>query len=404
MSERGIVVVGASLAGLRAVETLRREGYEGRLALVGAEPHAPYDRPPLSKQLLAGEWDAERIAFHGGDLSGLELDLRLGVRATGLDAAARELALEGGETLGFDSLVIATGAAPRQLGGAPALEGIHPLRTLDDALAVRAAFERGARVAVIGGGFIGAEVAATARGRGLDVTVVEALELPLVHALGPEMAAVCAGLHRDHGVDLRTGALVTGIEGGSRVERLVLADGSHVEADVVVVAVGVSPQTGWLASSGLTIDDGVVCDATGFTGLPGVYAAGDVARWHSPLYGEALRIEHWTSAAEQGAAAARALLAGPADARPLESVPFFWSDQYDAKIQFAGLGRGADEVRIVHGSVEERRFVAAYGRAGRLVGALALSSARQLMGYRRLVARGATMDEALAHAAAAAGA
>ncbi|MEA2254842.1 MAG: hypothetical protein QOG35_887 [Solirubrobacteraceae bacterium] len=399
MTPKGVVVVGASLAGLRTAEALRREGYVGPLSLIGAESHAPYDRPPLSKQLLSGAWTQDRLFFRDGDLAALDLDLRLGVSATALDLHAREVALDDGTAAPFDALVVATGAAPRTLPGAAGLDGVHRLRTLDDAVAVRDAFERRPRVAVVGAGFIGAEVAATARGRGLEVTVIEALSLPLVHALGPEMGAACARLHVDRGVDLRCGVTVTAFEGAGRLERLVLSDGSRVDADLAIVAVGVTPETAWLAASGLALDDGIVCDATGATSAPGVYAAGDVAQWHSPLFGHPLRVEHWTNAAEQGATVARSILAGPAEAQPLVSVPFFWSEQYETTIQFAGVSRHADEVRVVHGSADEERFVAVYGRGGRLVGALAFSAPRLLMEYRRLIAASATLDEAVAHAA-----
>jgi NADPH-dependent 2,4-dienoyl-CoA reductase/sulfur reductase-like enzyme len=398
MAPRKIVVVGASLAGLRAVETLRRDGYDGKLALVGAEEHLPYDRPPLSKQLLSGEWELERVRLASNGLGALELDLHLGQRATELDLHAREVVLAGGARLAFDAAILATGASPRMLPDVPALEGIHVLRTLDDSLAIRDAFDQGARVAVVGAGFIGAEVAATARGRGLAVTVLEALPLPLIRGLGPELAGVCARLHLDHGVDLRCDVTVDAFEGDGRVERLVLSDGSRIDVDVVVIGVGVRPETGWLEGSGLMITDGVVCDAT-CAAAPGVYAAGDVARWYNPLFGEEMRVEHWTNAAEQGVAAARAVLAGPSKAKPFAPVPFFWSDQYDTKIQFVGRSRPDDEVRVVHGSPDEGRFVAIYGREGRLSGALAFTWPRLLMGYRRLLAESATWDAALAHAA-----
>jgi NADPH-dependent 2,4-dienoyl-CoA reductase/sulfur reductase-like enzyme len=277
---------------------------------------------------------------------------------------------------------------------------MHVLRTLDDCLAIRAGLESGARVAVIGAGFIGAEVAASARERGLDVTLIEALPVPLVRGLGPAMGAACARLHTAHGVSLRCGVTVDSVEGSERVERLQLSDGTSVDADLVVVGVGVAPETGWLESSGLGLSDGVVCDATCAASAPGVYAAGDVARWYNPLFEERMRVEHWTNAAEQGVAAARSVLTGPAGAQPFAPVPFFWSDQYETKIQFVGRSRPDDEVRVVHGSVEDGRFVALYGRAGRLVGALAFSWPRLLMQYRGLLSRSATWDEAVEHAAA----
>ena len=385
-----IVIVGASLAGLRAAESLRREGYDGSLALVGAEPHLPYDRPPLSKELLQGKWGVERTPLRKqGSYDELELDLRLGRRAVALDPAARRLELDDGSALGFDGLVIATGAAPRPLPGAPALAGVHVLRSLDDALAIREELGRSPRVAVVGAGFIGGEVAASCRARGLEVTLIEALPVPLAGVLGERFGNLCADIHRDHGVDLRCGVGVAALEGADRVERVALSDGSKLAADLVIVGIGVVPVTDWLASSGLRIDDGVVCDERCFA-APGIVAAGDVARWHNPRFDESMRVEHWTNAVEQGTHAARALLSGPDTAESYAPVPFFWSDQYDVKLQHAGRPRPDDEIRIATGSVEERRFVALYGRAGRLTGVLAMNRARQMMEYRRQLRDGAS--------------
>jgi NADPH-dependent 2,4-dienoyl-CoA reductase/sulfur reductase-like enzyme len=396
-----VAVVGASLAGLRAVETFRREGFDGRLVLVGAEPEMPYDRPPLSKDFLAGESDLDRLALRRTPYEELDLDLRLGTRADALDLGARELALDSGERLAFDGLVIATGATPRRLPGTPDLPGIFVLRTLADAVALRAALADGPRVVVVGAGFIGSEVAATSRGRGLDVTVLEALPAPLVRGLGEVLGTVCGELHRDHGVDLRLGVGVAGFEGDGRVERVRLDDGSTVDADVVVVGVGVAPATDWLAGSGLTIDNGVVCDAT-LLAAPGVVCAGDVTRWPNPRFGgELMRLEHWTNATEQGVAAARRLLHGDGAApEPFAPVPLVWSDQYDRKIQTVGSFRGDDEMQVVHGSLAERRFTAVFGRAGRLVGALAFSMPAKVMQYRRLIADDTGFDDALASARA----
>jgi NADPH-dependent 2,4-dienoyl-CoA reductase/sulfur reductase-like enzyme len=347
--------------------------------------------------VLAGEWDTDRTILRPpSDYEPLALDLRLGRRATALDLDARAVALDDGERVAFDGLVIATGASPRLLPGTPDLEGLHVLRTLDDCLTIRAALEAKPRVVVVGAGFIGSEVAATCRGRGLDVTVLEALPVPLGRALGDEMGAACGELHRDHGVDLRVNASVAGFEGSGRVERVRLGDGSTVDADLVVIGVGVAPETAWLEGSGLELGNGVVCDAACFASAPGVVAAGDVARWRNPLFGADMRVEHWTNAAEQGTAAAQALLAG-AGAEPFAPVPYFWSDQYDAKIQFVGVAAPDDELRVVHGSVAERRFVAIYGRAGRIVGALAISRPRLLMAYRRMIADRASWEAALAY-------
>jgi 3-phenylpropionate/trans-cinnamate dioxygenase ferredoxin reductase component len=394
-----IVVVGASLAGLRATEALRREGFDGRLSLVGAEPHLPYDRPPLSKEVLAGERDPAEIELRRQGLDDLVLDLHLGRRATALDAGARSVTLDNGTRLDGDGVVIATGASARQLPGTPPLAGIHTLRTLDDCQAIRTALDARPRVVVVGAGFIGSEVAATCRGRGLDVTVLEALAQPMVRGLGPVIGAVCGELHRDHGVDLRLGTAVEGFEGADRVERVRLGDGSAIDADLVVVGVGVAPETQWLEGSGLRLEDGVVCDETGLA-APGVVAAGDVARWPNPLFdGELMRLEHWTNAGEQAVHVAKRLLAGDGPGEAFAPVPFVWSDQYDVKIQTVGRVRGDDEVVIAHGSLEERRFVALFGRDGRLRGALGFSRPRHVMQYRRLLAERASWDDALARAA-----
>jgi 3-phenylpropionate/trans-cinnamate dioxygenase ferredoxin reductase subunit len=390
-----IVVVGAALAGLRAAEELRVAGYGGRLVMVGAEPHRPYDRPPLSKQLLAGEWEPEQTALRVQPDDDLDLDWRLGCRAAALDVAERAVILGHGERVHFSGAVLATGAIPRTLPDTPPLAGIHVLRTLDDCLALRAELEHNPRVVVVGAGFIGAEVAATCRGRGLDVTVLEALPSPMVRGLGPLLGDALGALHRDHGVDLRLRTGVAGFEGSTRVERVLLGDGATIPADVVVVGIGVRPATDWLEGSGLTIEDGVVCDETCLA-APGIVAAGDVARWPNPLFdGESMRLEHWTNAAEQGIYAARRLLAPDAVA-PFAPVPFVWSDQYDIKIQVAGRVRGDDCIEIVDGAIDERRFVAAVGREGRLVGAVAFNRPRVLMQYRRLIAERCSFDDAVA--------
>jgi len=380
---------------MRAAESLRREGFDGAVNVVGDETDAPYDRPPLSKQVLAGEWEPERIALYDTDaLDDLRLTWRLGTRAVAFDAASRTVTLDGGERLAADGVVIATGARTRTLRGSEHLAGVYTLRSLADSLAIRAEFEATPRrVVVVGAGFIGAEVAATARGRGLDVTMVEMAETPLERVLGAEMGRVCADVHRDHGVDLRLGVGVAEITGADRAEQVVLSDGTRLDADVVVVGVGVIPNTEWLEGSGLQIDDGVVCDETCLA-APGVVAAGDVARWPNRLFGQSMRVEHWDNAIDQGTAAARRLLAGE-DAEPFAPVPWFWSDQYDRKIQLAGRSGPDDEVAVVTGSPEERRLAAIYGRAGRIVAVLGFNRPRHVMQYRRLIAGRAAWDEAL---------
>ncbi|HEV7525101.1 MAG TPA: FAD/NAD(P)-binding oxidoreductase, partial [Acidimicrobiia bacterium] len=331
-----VAIVGTSLAGLRAAETFRREGFSGRIVAIGAEPHLPYDRPPLSKELLRGDWEPDQLVLRKQGVDDLELDWRLEARAVALHLADREVELHDGERVAFDGLVIATGATPRRLANQPNLAGVFTLRTLDDALALRELLGGNPKVVVIGAGFIGSEIAAACRARGLHVTVLEMLAQPMVRGLGPELGAVLGAIHRDHGVDLRTGVEVAGIEsdGEGQVRGVRLGDGSVVDADVVVVGVGVVPETGWLEGSGLRLDNGVVCDETCLA-APGIVAAGDVARWPNPLFdGQMMRLEHWTNATEQGVHAARRLLGHD---EPFAPVPFVWSDQYDRKIQTVGV-------------------------------------------------------------------
>jgi 3-phenylpropionate/trans-cinnamate dioxygenase ferredoxin reductase component len=397
---RAVAIVGASQAGFRAAEELRARGMDGRITVIGDEAHLPYDRPPLSKQVLAGSWEADQTALTPvmGSLDDLDLDWRLGATATGLDLDAREVRLAGGERVTFDGLVIATGASPRRLPGTDHLRGVQTLRTIDDSLALRAALDAGAgRVVVVGFGFIGAEVAATCRERGVEVTIVEALPVPMERALGPTMGTVCADLHRDHGVDVRLGVGVLGIDAGpdDRVERVRLTDGTSLDADLVVVGIGVAPNTGWLEGSGLTLDNGVLCDATGLA-APGVVAAGDVARWHNPRFDEVMRVEHWENAVGMGAHVACRLLAGEGSAEAWAPVPWFWSDQYDRKIQLAGRAGPGDVVEVVAGSLEDRRFAALYGRAGRVVGVLGMSMPAKVMRWRTLVEERTPWVEALA--------
>jgi NADPH-dependent 2,4-dienoyl-CoA reductase/sulfur reductase-like enzyme len=382
-----IVVVGASAAGLAAAETLRREGYTGTITLVGDEPHAPYDRPPLSKQVLAAEWEPDRIALRTpADLTAHDLDLRLGIAATALDLAAQEVWLSDGAQVSYDGLIIATGVRPRRLPG----EGAHVLRTLDDALTLRERLGPGRKLVVVGAGFLGAEAAAVARRLGAHVTLLEPAPVPMAHAIGAQVGQLLAQAHVDHGVDLRTGISVTEVTD----EGVRLGSGEEIEADEVLVAIGSLPNTEWLADSGLSVGDGVVCDEY-CEAAKNVYAAGDVARWYNPLFETSMRIEHRTNAAEQGMAAARNLLDSEAR-KAFSPVPYFWSDQYDMKIQAYGYLRGHDEVAVVEGDLAERRFVAAYRTGDRLTGALAVGMPpKAIRGWRQSVAAGASWQEAI---------
>ncbi|NUT91392.1 MAG: FAD-dependent oxidoreductase, partial [Saccharothrix sp.] len=344
-----VLVVGASAAGVATTEALRRKGFGGEVTLVGAEPHSPYDRPPLSKQVLAGTWEPDRTRLR-------EVDARLvlGDPAVALDVAGRVVRTASGLEVGADAVVLATGVRPRKLPGQERLSGVHVLRTLDDSLALRADLLRAARVVVVGDGVLGAETAATARGLGLDVTLVGPLRAPLELQLGPHAAGVLGGLHLSRGVRL-VRAAVSGLVGESRVSGVLLETGEELPADVVVVALGVAPNTEWLEGSGLVLDNGIVCDAR-CRAADGIYAVGDVARWQHERFGS-IRLENRTNATEQAGAVADNILG---EDRVYAPVPFFWTDQFDARIHLHGVS--TDSVEVVEGDVEDRRFVAVHHR------------------------------------------
>lgn len=403
------VVVGASLAGLRAAESLRQRDPHGQVVLVGAEATLPYTRPPLSKQILSGEWEPERSLLRSQqDLAAMCIDLHLGSRATGVDLRRRTVAVQrdagGAFELEFDRLVIATGASARRVAG---LEGagsrLFHLRTLDDAVALKAELDRSQRVLVVGGGFIGAEVASTARGRGLDVVLVEPQPVLLLRGLGPRLGRVCTSLHESRGVHVRCGVTVasaTPAHGGLRVG---LSDGSEVEVDCVVAGVGAEPSTDWLVGSGLALGNGVRCDEACRVldergqPVPGVVAAGDVARWRHPERGE-IRLEHWTNAQEQASAAVATLLADEAGepAAPFAPVTYVWSDQHGRKIQVVGEPPNEHGIRVVRGSEEEGVLLALVeSEVGRLVGAVGIGMAGPLVKARQLLAGGASVEQAV---------
>lgn len=389
-----LVVVGASLAGLRAVEAARRAGHTGEVVLVGAEEHLPYDRPPLSKAFLDADTEGEATVFRdeASFRDELDVELRLGVAATGLDVENRTVWL-GEQSLTYDALVIATGASPRPFPGAEQLTGVAALRSLDDARVIRAAMDEKQRLVVIGAGLIGSEVAAAVRKRGLPVTVVEAADLPLTRSIGPDAGLACAELHRAMGVDLRLGIGVDALESkDGRVTGVRLADGEVLPADLVVAATGVLPRTDWLAGSGVILhehDGGIVTDAA-LKAADGVWAAGDVLH---------ARLENWTAAASQGAAAAKhAVGADPTD---WDDVAFFWSDWYDRRIQMLGTAE-ADEVRVIHpgggGEDVARGFLALYRRGDQVVGALSIDRPRDIMKFRKRIADAGDWDEAVTFA------
>jgi 3-phenylpropionate/trans-cinnamate dioxygenase ferredoxin reductase component len=393
-----VLIVGASLGALRTAEALRDQGFGGSITIAGAEPHLPYDRPPLSKAVMTGASSLEGAVLPlRGDL---EVDWRLGRSAVRLDVARRVVALADGAELPYDGLVLATGARPRIPSAWAGVGGVHVLRGLDDARALRAALaERPRRIAVLGAGFIGSEITASARGLDLPVALIDGARLPLAGAVGDRVAEYVAAQHRAHGVDLRTESTVAELEHrNGRLVGLRLADGTLIDADLAVVGFGVTPNTEWLESSGLVLEDGIVCDDQLRTHAPtgplsGVVAVGDVARWPHPLAaGATVRIEHWSNAAASGAIAARTLLhdldAAPTHPPARDTVPSFWTDLYDVKLLAVGLPALATTSTVLSGSVEDGRGVVGYGRGGRLVGAVAINDARGLAPYRRLLAAG----------------
>jgi NADPH-dependent 2,4-dienoyl-CoA reductase/sulfur reductase-like enzyme len=373
-----VVVAGASAGGVATAEALRRLGFTGEITMIGNESYLPYDRPPLSKQVLTGELEPNQVLLRStAQLDELDLRLRLGETATGVDPTRRIVAVAGGQ-IGYDSLVIATGVRPRRLPGADGVRGVHFLRTLEDALALKENLQPGRRLVVVGAGFIGAEAAASARGLGVEVTLLEPAPVPLAHVLGDEIGTELAKVHREHGVDLRTGVTVTEVlsEHG-RATGVRLADGQVVPGDAVVIGIGSHPNVEWLRGSGLPVGDGLVCDEFS-EAAPGIFGVGDVAHWYNPLFGVGMRIEHRTNAAEQGLAVARALV-DPANRKPFAPVPYFWSDQYDLKLQAYGYLRDHDEVAVVDGDLGSRRFVAAYRRDGLLTGVVAVNTAPKVL-------------------------
>ncbi|TAK68048.1 MAG: FAD-dependent oxidoreductase [Actinomycetota bacterium] len=392
-SLRRVVVVGASAAGLTAVETLRREGYEGEVVVVGDETAHPYDRPPLSKQVLAGAWEADRVVLRKDDVIE-RLDARwvLGTRATGADIQAQQVTLSDGTTLGYDGLVIATGVGPRLLDSGHDLAGVHILRTLDHALALRAELRAAKALVVVGAGFLGAEVASVARDLGLTVTMVDPLEAPMVRQFGPVVGNFLADQHRARGVDVRCSTGVVGLEGrDGKVARVVLTDGTAVDADVVLVAIGSIPAVDWLADSGLSIVNGVECDEF-CQAAPGVVAAGDVASWEHPQLGR-LRVEHRMNATEQGMAAAKTLLG---KGQPFAPVPYFWSDQYDLKLQAYGLPGSHADFQVVTGDPAAGKFAALYSVAGTTIAALSCNLPREARMLRQHVIASQPVDEVVA--------
>lgn len=382
----GIVVIGAGIAGGRAVEALRKEGFEGNITLVGAEPELPYERPPLSKGFMTGEIaDGAFTITSAEQYADQRIDARLGRQATSLDPTSKSVTLDDGETLEYDQLLIVTGASPRRMTvPGHELAGIHYLRTLADSRAIRDDLANAENVAIAGMGFIGAELAASARTLGKHVTTIESQPVPLAPALGHEVAERIVGIHRSHGVEMFTGERVTGFEGNGRVQRVVMASGHAVPCDMVVVGIGVIPNTQWLEGSGIEIENGIVVDEYCRTSLPDVFAAGDVANWWSQRYGRRLRIEHFDHAGNQAVAAAKVMLGQD---KPYDPVPYFWSDHYDISLQVAGTTRDHDEV-IFRGAVASGSWSAFYLASGELRAALSANRFKDFSAGRRMLRAG----------------
>jgi 3-phenylpropionate/trans-cinnamate dioxygenase ferredoxin reductase subunit len=359
------VIIGAGLAGAKAAEALRDEGFDGRIVLIGAEPELPYERPPLSKEYLRGEAPREKARVHEpGFYEAHGIDLLTGITAERIDVHGRRVELSVGDELRYDRLLIATGSEPRRLRlpGAD-LDGVHYLRDLADADALAARLRAGGRLVVIGAGWIGAEVAASARQLGLEVAIVEQAEVPLAHVVGAEIGQMFADLHRDNGVELHLGARLESFEGDGRVERVCLAGGRTLECDFVVVGIGVTPRTGLADEAGIAVDNGIVVGDDLETSVPGIFAAGDVANALHPFYGRPLRVEHWANALNQPATAASAMLGKPAS---YDRLPYFFSDQYDLGLEYTGFASDWDEV-VLRGDLESREFVAYWLRDGRVL-------------------------------------
>ena len=380
---KSVAVIGASLAGLSAARALRAQGFDGELTIVGDEAARPYDRPPLSKEFLAGVVGEDALALESDD-DHLDARWLLGARANRLDATAGAVHLDDGTAVHAGGIVIATGARARTWPGSGGLAGVHVLRTIDDAVGLRDELRPGARLVVIGAGFIGGEVASTAKKLGVDVTVVEAALAPLAGPLGVQLGAAVAQLHGEHGTRLLCGAPVAGLTGTDRVTDVELADGRHLPADVVLVGIGAIPNVEWLRDSPIELVNGVVCDTGGATSLPNVVAVGDCAAWHEPTVGWPHRVEHWTGALERPAIAVATLL-GRHDGTPAKP-PYFWSDQYDRRIQFAGIAHPGDEITFELGGLRDASFLAVYRREGQPVAVLGVEAPKPFTRWRRQLA------------------
>jgi 3-phenylpropionate/trans-cinnamate dioxygenase ferredoxin reductase component len=389
VTEKGIVIVGGGLAAARTAEQLRRSEYTGRITIVSDEVHLPYDRPPLSKEVLRKEVDD--VALKPQEFyDEKDITLRLGSAATGLDTAAQTVTLADGTVLGYDELVIATGLVPRRIPAFPDLEGIRVLRSFDESMALREHASEARHAVVVGAGFIGCEVAASLRSLGVDVVLVEPQPTPLASVLGEQIGELVARLHRDEGVDVRTGVSVAEVRGQRHVDAVVLTDGTELATDLVVVGIGSRPATEWLEGTGVEVDNGVICDEAGRTGAPNVWALGDVASWRDAT-GHQARVEHWSNVADQARVVVPAMLGQ--DVPSAVVVPYFWSDQYDVKIQCLGEPQATDVVHLIED--DGRKFLAYYERAGVVVGVVGGGMPGKVMKVRGKIAAATPIAEML---------
>ena len=385
----GVVIVGGGLAAARTAEQLRRSEYTGRITIVSDEVHLPYDRPPLSKEVLRKEVDD--VALKPREwYDEKDITLRLGSAATGLDTAGQTVTLDDGTVLGYDELVIATGLVPRRIPAFPDLEGIRVLRSFDESMALRSHASAARHAVVVGAGFIGCEVAASLRSLGVDVVLVEPQPTPLASVLGEQIGELVARLHREEGVDVRLGVGVAEVRGQGHVDTVVLTDGTELTADLVVVGIGSRPATEWLEGSGIEVDNGVICDEAGRTSAPNVWALGDVASWRDAT-GHQARVEHWSNVADQARVVVPALLGQDVPTNVV--VPYFWSDQYDVKIQCLGEPEANDVVHLVED--DGRKFLAYYERDGVLVGVVGGGLPGKVMKVRAKIAAATPIAEML---------
>lgn len=392
VQKQTFVIVGAGIAGGTAAETLRKQGFDGEIHLVGAEPHRPYDRPPLSKEFLSGAKGEEKLFFKTEDFYAEQsIDLHLGLDATSLDTSSNTLALSDGRSLHFDRLLLATGSRVRKLPipGAD-LEGVHYLRTIEDSRAIAESLNGAGRAVIVGAGFIGSEVAAVCKTAGLDVTILEIQPQPMAHILGEQMGAIYANLHTNRGIDLRLDEGISDIRGSSRAEQVITDKGTAIDCDLVVIGVGIAPETTLAESAGLQVDSGILIDENCRTSNPDIFAAGDVANWFHPGLGHRIRVEHWDNAANQAGAAAKSMLGSP---EPYDPVLYFWSDQYDLNIQYLGHAIEWDEI-AVRGNPDEEKFTTFYLKDGSVHGALVVNNFRDIRPTRTLIGQKTPVDAA----------